>query len=72
MRKALSAMPSFIDCLTAFVLAGVFVFLLAALSVVADGSGGSASPTVAFAAAPSSHFVSRPDGLQSTTERTMK
>lgn len=30
--------------------------------------GGSASPTVAFAAAPSSHSVSRPVGLQSTTE----
>lgn len=65
MRKAMAAMPSFIDCLMGFSLAGVFVFLLAALSVVA---GGSASPTVAFAAAPSSHDVSRPDGLQSTTE----
>lgn len=37
MRKAMAAMPSFIDCLNAFVLAGVFVFLLAAGSVMAGG-----------------------------------
>lgn len=36
--KIKAAMPSFIDCLTAFVLAGVFVFLLAVGSVMAGGA----------------------------------
>lgn len=48
-RAIKAAMPSFIDCLTAFVLAGVFVFLLAAVSVVADGSGAPATPDGALA-----------------------
>jgi hypothetical protein len=38
LRAIKAAMPSFIDCLTAFVLAGVFVFLLAVGSVMAGGA----------------------------------